>query len=69
MMWGLGGWGALWMALFWVSVVLLVVWTVKPPAASDRTRRSAAEILEARYARGEIEAEEFLSRRKNLERV
>jgi putative membrane protein len=57
----------LWMALFWVGVVLLGVWAVRQFAANNRpTGDPALEILEERYARGEIEREEFESRRRDL---
>lgn len=69
MMWGYGGLGFLWMALFWAGVILLVVWAVRRP--DDRngdSRRRALEILEERYARGEVDAEEFTARRQQLVR-
>jgi putative membrane protein len=57
----------LWMALFWVGVVLLGVWAVRQFAPNNRpTGNRALEILKERYARGEIEREEFESRRRDL---
>jgi putative membrane protein len=68
MMWGWEwGWMALWMSVFWVSVVLLVIWGVRhmsPPGRSGGSR--AMEILEERFARGEIDQDEFESRRRDL---
>jgi putative membrane protein len=58
----------LWMALLWVGVILLVVWAVRgaddrgPSARGDR----ALGILEERFARGEVDAEEFAVRRREL---
>ncbi len=69
--WGAGGWlGGLWMVLFWVGVVLLIVWAVRSStvAGQPRKERSAIEILEERYARGEIDAAEFGERRRELTR-
>lgn len=67
MMYGFGGMGFVWMALFWVGVILLVVWAVRQ---SDRrgseARRRALDILEERFARGEVDADEFESRRRRL---
>lgn len=67
MMWGYGGFGFLWMALFWIGIALLVTWAVR---RGDETRaptqRRAMEILEERFARGEIDAEEFEARRQAL---
>lgn len=71
-MWfGAGGWWmALWMFLFWAGIILLVVWAVRAlpdrgDARSDRNR--AIEILEERFARGEIDRDEFEQRRSTLE--
>lgn len=69
MMWGFGGLGFLWMALFWVGVILLVVWAVRrPDETSRRPQRSALQILEERFARGELDADEFTARRQQLVR-
>jgi len=69
MMWGYGGLGFLWMALFWVGVILLVVWAVRRPEDDTRVRKpTALEILEERYARGELDADEFTARRQQLVR-
>lgn len=72
MMWFGGWWMGLWMVLFWAGVVLLVVWGVRA-LAGDSTRgrdvgpsRSIA-ILEERFARGEIDRDEFEQRRSALE--
>ncbi len=73
MMWyGFGGWWMLlWMLLVWAGLIALIVWAVR--AASDRpdTRRHgrALEVLEERFARGEIDREEFEDRRRALERT
>lgn len=67
MMWGFGGFGFLWMALFWIGVILLVVWAVRQPEKVNHgSRRSALEILEERFARGELDADEFKARRQQL---
>lgn len=70
MMWGIGGFGFLWMVLFWVGVVMLVTWAVCQ--FGDRRVRAgnrAEEILAERYARGEIDVEEFEVRRRDLMRL
>jgi putative membrane protein len=66
MMWGFGGLGFLWMALFWIGVILLVVWAVRGPEETSHSQRSAPEILEERFARGELDSDEFTARRQQL---
>lgn len=69
MMWGFGGFGFIWMALFWIGVILLVVWAVARPEGTTRSSQpSAVEILEERFARGELDADEFAARRQQLVR-
>lgn len=81
-MMGPGGWGWIMGPLMMIVVlavavtvvVLIVRWlgghTNHPqqPPASGRTGESPLEILEKRFARGEIDREEFEERRKMLER-
>ena len=69
MMWGYGGLGFLWMALFWVGVILLVAWAVRSPRQDTYSSEGRAlEILEERFARGELDADEFTTRRQQLAR-
>lgn len=60
---GLEGW--LWMAA-WVLVLAIMVWILvrepRPPGRED-----ALETLRARFARGELTAEEFEQARRLLE--
>ncbi len=75
MHWGPGGFGGLWMGpVFWIILLGLVVWLavllarrggngggpVSPPAKTPR------EILDERFARGEIDDEEYKRRRDLL---
>jgi len=74
MMWQYGGFGAIgmiWMLLFWVGVVVLIVWAVRNVGNNKverDTSNRAVEILEERYARGEIDSDEFNRRRSELGR-
>ncbi len=67
MMWGYG-FGRLWMLLLLAGVILVIVWAVQSGKGGRPIQTSRAlEILEERYARGEVDREEFLSRRAELE--
>ncbi|MCH7585492.1 MAG: SHOCT domain-containing protein [Acidobacteria bacterium] len=68
MMWGFG-FAGLWMLLLMVGVVFVIVWAVQSGTRDRQVARPprAAEILEERYARGDIDREEFLSRQTELE--
>lgn len=66
----MGGFGMFWMLLpllFWGGLLAVIVWLVVRifPAqragsgASETLRNSAEEILRGRFARGEINAEEY----------
>jgi putative membrane protein len=71
-MMGFGMFGA--MLFFLIALVVLVVLLVRAPAQSHATERTSAsqaqpsplEILEQRYARGEITQEQFLQMKKDL---
>lgn len=66
----MGGWGWLWVTLTVLVIVslivLLVVWTSRHsgPAGGSGDRDGALGLLEARFARGEIDREEFEERRR-----
>lgn len=65
MMWGYGGYGVVWMLLFWVGVALLIAWAIRGREESKQENRAIA-ILEERFARGEVEADEYKARRAQL---
>ena len=65
--WG-GGWMWVWgtfMMLFWVVVIAGAVWLGTRPRFGSRRVR-AREILDERYARGELDAEEYRDRVEQL---
>ncbi|NIS60224.1 MAG: SHOCT domain-containing protein [Proteobacteria bacterium] len=73
--WGYGmGW--LWhiiMIAFWIAVIVgivfLIRWLVISPGTGGRAARSedsALEILKRRYARGEIDKQEYEEKKKDL---
>ncbi len=71
----MGGWGwgmAIFGWLFMVLVVGLVAWliasTLRRPDSAGRESRRALQILDERYAAGEINRDEYLERKNDLER-
>jgi len=62
--------GPIFMFVFWAlviaGVVLLVRFLARQSRVGGRQEDSALEILKRRYARGEIEKDEFEARRKDL---
>ena len=77
MMWGDYGWGwgmgfgMISMVLFWVLVILGIVILVKwiaggSPGASQPPVKTALDILKERYARGEIDKQEFEEKKRDL---
>ena len=68
MIWDFGaGWMFLMMALFWGGSIFLIVWGVGQFTAKDRKGDSRVqEILEERYARGEIDRGQFESMHQTL---
>ena len=66
---GLGfGIPGLGMVIFWGIVVFLVIWLVRGISTESRNqvRKSAIEILDGRFARGEIGREEYDEKNKAL---
>lgn len=66
------GFGGLLMLLFWVFVIAGIVWLVLALSRSQFPRggeSNALRILEERLARGQIDAEEFRTRRAAVEEV
>ncbi len=69
----LGGFGGMFMLLFMIFVIAGIVWLALALSRSqlrsgdDASSSAARRILEERLARGEIDAEEFRTRRAALE--
>ncbi len=72
-----GHWmGSGFMWLFWIATVIFIIWVVKMLAGNNATdsktvtgqsTETALDILEKRYAKGEIDEQEFEHKRKDLE--
>jgi putative membrane protein len=74
MMMGFGmGYGGIWMALFWVLVIVGSIWLVTTlfPRSADKSQSDRGEdplkIVRERYARGELTKEEYATLRHDLE--
>ncbi|MCU0579099.1 MAG: SHOCT domain-containing protein, partial [Desulfobacterota bacterium] len=75
--WGPMAWfGPVGMILFWVLLVLLIILLIRGLRSGKVIGRergepteSALEILKKRYARGEINKEEYLEKKRDLEGV
>ena len=64
--WGFGG--GIMMLVFWIAFALLVLWAIKAfsQGRDNKGSTSASDILKERYAKGEINKEEFEQKRKDL---
>jgi putative membrane protein len=70
--WGGGIWMGLWMLVFWGGIIPLIAYAIRG-GSSGRTGAGhrapdARELLEERFARGEISEGEFLGRKQVLAR-
>ena len=64
------GFGGIFMWVFWIFGIILIIWAVmtviggrKEPSAKQKT---ALDILKERYAKGEIDQQEFIQMKKHL---
>ncbi len=72
--WGMGWFGGIFMIAFWILIIIglvvLIKWLVQNTRggpSSPRTESSRAlEILKERYARGEIDKQEFEEKKRDL---
>jgi putative membrane protein len=60
--------GFMW--VFWIAVLVglffLVKWIVQQKPGDQKPEENALEVLKKRYARGEIDKEEFEQKKKDL---
>lgn len=64
---GMGAWGWIMMIIIWIVVIASIVWAVRTvggPARSDPDQ--AMRVLDERFARGEIDQQEYEERRRVL---
>jgi putative membrane protein len=70
--WGMGFAGWIFMMVFWVALIALIVWGLTrllPRSGSrgaDRPKETPEEILDRRFASGDIDAETYRNARNEL---
>ena len=67
---GWWGWGhGIVMVLFWIVLVFVVLALMRslPRRSGDGSARSPMDILKERYARGEIDKDEFEQKKRDLQ--
>ncbi len=66
---GWGGMGMIGMSLFWILLIVGIAILVKSCGICEKNalEKTALDILKERYARGEIEREEFEQTKHDLE--
>jgi putative membrane protein len=71
----MGGFGWMWLILvFWILILGLIIWAVvalvrglsEPKGSGSSRADSALELLKKRYARGEIDKQEYEEKKKDL---
>ncbi len=62
--------GTIFMVLFWVMIILAVVYLVKyfGQGQDGKKEKTPMDILKERYAKGEIDKDEFEKRKSDLEK-
>lgn len=69
--WGFGFFNILWMLLFWGGLLALGIWLIRQifPTGQSKTGEDSSprEILQKRYAKGELTTEQYRERLEALE--
>jgi putative membrane protein len=72
---GMGFFGWIWMLLFWVAIIALAIWLIgllfpsaKKQSDQQNDSPSAQEILDIRYAQGELTEEQYQKMSQTIRR-
>jgi putative membrane protein len=72
---GMGFFGWIWMLLFWVAIIALAIWLIgllfpsaKKQGDQQNDSPSAQEILDIRYAQGELTEEQYQKMSQTIRR-
>jgi putative membrane protein len=60
-------WALFIVLLFWVAVIALIIWVIRRVSPAGGSSASALNILRERFARGEIDQQEYDKRKAALQ--
>ena len=63
---GMGGFGWLFMIIFWGAVIWFIIWIINKTQQSRGNEKTPAAILKERYDKGEMTKKEYEAMRKEL---
>nr|CRH06113.1 conserved protein of unknown function [Candidatus Magnetococcus massalia] len=65
--WGHGLFSGLGMVLVWLIPIVLIIWVLQGLFSSEKPEEDAKAILKKRFARGELNREEYLNMLRDLD--